>query len=356
MHARSRWKQVVVLLLVIVAGAALVARRRPSRSRAHVHAQDRVTVALLPFISSAPIFIAKERGYFAAQDIDLQIATFNAAQAVAVAVAANDADFGITAFTGAFFNLAGKGALKVVAAQSREQPGYDFVAYVASTKAYAAGLRSPKDLAGKSVAISTVGSSFHYNLGMLAEKYGFALADVQLKPMQSIPNMMAALAGGQVDATILPANNAIKLRDEGTGQIVGWVSEQTPWQLGALFCSSRLLQSQRPLVERFVRAYQRGLADYAAAFLAQDGQGGRVFGDKALAALPILQKWVEPTPTLDTVKLAANYMDPQGRLLVQDIYKQVAWYQAQGLVDTTVKAGDFLDLSFVHGHFDAPQP
>jgi len=308
---------------------------------------DKVSIAALPFISSAPIFIAKERGYFTAEHIELEIKLVDAAQAAALAVAARDADFGITAFTGAFFNLAGKGALKVIAAQSREEPGYDFVAYVASNRAYEAGLRAPKDLAGKSVAISTIGSSFHYNLGMLADKYGFPLGGLQLRPMQSIPNMMAALSGGQVDATLLPANNALKLQTEGVGKIIGWVHEQTPWQLGALFTSTDNDQHKRPMITRFIRAYQKGLADYSAAFLAKDTSGKRVFGDTAKALMPVLEKWVDPKPSFETVQQAANYMDPQGRLRVQSVYEQVAWYQKQGLVDTTVKAADFLDLSFV---------
>lgn len=317
--------------------------------------KDKVAISALPFISTSPIFIAKERGYFDAERIDLDIKIFNAAQAVAVAVASNDTQFGITAFTGGFFNLAGKGALKVVAAQSREEPGYNFVAYVASKKAYDAGFRSPKDFAGKSVAITTVGSSFHYNLGMLADKYGFKLDSVQMKPVQSIPNMMAALSGGQVDATILPANNALKLEADGTGKIIGWVHEHTPWQLGVLFASFKIVKEQRPLVERFVRAYQKGLADYAAAFLAKDSQGNRMIGEKALALMPVMEKWVQPKPSIDTVKVAANYMDPQGRLLVKNIYDQLAWYQAQGLVDKSVKVGDFLDLGFVKGHLDLPK-
>ena len=181
--------------------------------------KDKVAISALPFISTAPIFIAKERGYFDAEGIDLDIKIFNAAQAVAVAVASNDTQFGITAFTGGFFNLAGKGVLKVIAAQSREEPGYNFNAYVASKKAYDAGFRSPKDFAGKSVAITTVGSSFHYNLGLLADKYGFKLDSVQMKPVQSIPNMMAALSGGQVDATIIPANNALKLEADGAREV-----------------------------------------------------------------------------------------------------------------------------------------
>lgn len=313
---------------------------------------DTVGLASLPFISSAPVFIAKERGYFAAEGIDLTIHTFDAAQAVALAVASHDADFGITAFTAAFFNLAGKGALKVIAAQSREEPGYDFVAYVASKKAYEAGLRAPRDIAGKSVAITTVGSSFHYDLGMLADKYGFDLASIQLRPVQTIPNMMATLAGGQVDATLLPANNALKLRDEGVAQIVGWVHEQTPWQLGALFTSTEHARKDRGLVERFVRAYQKGLADYSQAFLARDAEGKRVFGAEATALMPVMEKWIDPKPSFETVKVSANYMDPRGRLLVQNVYDQVAWYKKQGLVDAAVDAHALLDLSYVEGQTD----
>ncbi|WP_428248123.1 ABC transporter substrate-binding protein [Ferrovibrio sp.] len=322
---------------------------------AQAQAKDKASVASLAFVSSAPIFIAKERGYFDAEGIDLDIKIFNAAQAIAVAVAGGDADFGITAFTGGFFNLAGKGALKVIAAQSREEKGYNFVAYVAGKKAYDDGFRNPKGFGGKSVAVTTIGSSFHYNLGMLADKYGFKLDSVQMKPVQSIPNMMAALAGGQVDATILPANNALKLQADGAGTIIGWVADHTPWQLGALFTSTKNVEGKRPLVERFVRAYQKGLADYADAFLAKDAGGNRVFGAKAEAAFPILEKWVEPKPSFEVVKVSANFMDPQGRLLVKNIYDQVAWNQAQGLVDKTVDAKQFLDLSFVKDHLDLPK-
>ena len=338
------------LCLVVLLGACSRAQPTADAPAAPTHAK----VAVLPFISSAPIFLAKERGYFAAESIDVEVVLFNAAQAVAVAVASNDADFGVTAFTGAFFNLAGKGALKVIAAQSREEPGYEFVAYVASDAAYKAGLHTPRDLVGKSVAISTLGSSFHYALGQLAQKQGFSLNQLQLRPLQSVPNMVAALAGGQVDATLLPANNAYKLVHDADAHIIGWVSEQTAWQLGSLFTSTKHVTEQRAWVARFVRAYQRGLADYAAAFLQKDAAGKRVFGSEAKAALPILQKWVEPKPSAEMVEQAANYMDPQGRLRVGDIYKQVEWYRAQGLLEGQVDAASFIELGFVQGHLDVP--
>lgn len=318
-------------------------------------AQEKVSIAALRFVSSAPIFIAMEKGYFKDKGLEIEFKFFDAAQPIAVAVAAGDADLGITGLTGGFFNLAGKGAIKIIAAQSREEPGYDFVAYVASKKAFDAGFTDPGKFPGKTIAITQTGSTFHYMMGLLAEKRGFKLTDVTLKPLQSIANVTAALKGEQVDGALLPANNAYAAEKEGFGKIVGWVHQETPWQLGALFASSRMVEQRRATVEKFMAAYVMACADYAEAFLQRDAAGKRVFGDKADALIPMIQKYVEPKPSPDQVKASASYIDPQGRLLVKNIYDQVTWYQAQGMVARDVDAGKFLDLSFVKDHLDLPK-
>ena len=318
-------------------------------------AADKITVGSLPFVSASPVFIAKERGYFAAEGLDVEVKAFQAAQPVAVATASGDIDFGVGGLTAGFYNLAGKGALKIVAAQSREEPGYDFVAYVASTKAYDAGFTSPAQFPGKTVGITTIGSTFHYNLGKLAEKRGFPLSAITLKPLQSVPNMSAALTGNQVDAILTVAPAALKLQSQGAGKIIGWVWQETPWQLGAVFVRPQLIEQKRPLVEKFLRAYVKGTSDYGDAYLQKDANGKRAFGAKADALYPIMKKYVKPEPTPQQVLLGANFIDPKGRLMVKDIYDQVAWYQAQGLVDKTVSAKALLDLSFIQGHLDMPK-
>lgn len=330
-------------------GALAFGRMAPAQ------AADKVSVAALHFVSSAPIFIAKDKGYFAAEGLDVEIKFFNAAQPVAVAVAAGDADFGVTGLTAGFYNLAAKGALKIIAAQSREQPGYDFVAYVVSNKAWDAGFRKVSQYPGKTVGITQVGSTFNYNMGMLAEKLHFPLSSVTLKPLQSVPNMVAALKGNQVDSVLLPNNIALGLVAQHAGHIIGYVWQETPWQLGALFTSTADATHHRDLVQRFVRAYQKACADYAAAFLQRDASGKRVFGAKADALIPILQKYVQPRPSRARVLASVSYIDPQARLEVADIYRQVAWYQKMGMVDRSASARSMLDLSFIPHQLDLPQ-
>lgn len=330
---------VATVFLLAVAGTA-------------AQAADKVTVSALTFVSSSPLFIAKDKGYYADEGLEVEFEFFRAAQPVAVSIASGDADFGVTAFTAGFYNLAGKGALKVIGAQSREEPGYDFSAYIVSNQAYEAGFDSPEKFPGKSLGITQRGSSFHLMIGMLADKLGFDLDEVRLVPLERVPNMISAVKSGQVDAIILPAHIATRLEASGDAKIIGWVHEQTPYQLGGLFTSARNVEERRDVVERFVRAYSRAAADYADAFMQQDTNGARVFGAEADALIPIIEKYTKAKP--EAIKAGAPYIDPQARLKVQSIYDQIDWFKEQGLVAKSVDASDFVDLTFVEGHLNVP--
>src|SRR5690349_11535547 len=208
-------------------------------------------IGVLRLSSSAPVFIAQDKGYFREAGLDIELKFFDAAQPIAVATTSGDVDFGITAFTAGLYNLAGKGTLKVIGGMSREKAGYPLIGYFASNNAYAAGLKSPKDLAGKRIAVTQVGSSFHYSIGLLADKYGFKLADVKIVPLQSLSNAAAALKGETVEAALLPVSTARKLMDDGGAKLLGWVGDETPWQLGAVFASPRTL-GNKALVMNFL--------------------------------------------------------------------------------------------------------
>lgn len=319
-----------------------------------VQAAEKITIAALTFVSSSPLFIAQEKGYYAEEGLEVEFKFFRAAQPVAVAIASGDADFGVTAFTGGFYNLAAKGALKVIGAQSREEPGYDFSAYLASNQAYDAGFTSVEKFPGRSFGMTQTGSSFHYMIGQLADKRGFDLAEIDLKPLQSVPAMIGALKSGQIDSMIIPAHIAKGLDTAGAAKIIGWVHKETPYQLGGLFTSAKNIDERREIVEKFVRAYQRAAGDYHEGMNALDASGQRQFGAKAEELIPMINKYVGPKPTPAKTKAGAPFIDPKGRLDVGDIYKQVAWYQERGMVAKSLNPADIIDLSFVEGHFNLP--
>jgi len=315
-------------------------------------APQKVSLGALRLASSGLVFIAAERGYWRELGLDVEIKTFTAAQQVPVAVTSGDADFGVTGLTAGFWNLAGKGALRIVAAQSREEPGFQLNAYMVTPAAKAAGFASLKEFPGKRVAITTAGSTFHYSLGVLAWKYGFDIAGVTMVQLQTLPNMAAAFKGGQVDAVLAPVTLARSLEAEKAGEIIGWVGDETPWQLGALFTSPRTIAERRPVVERFIQGYVRAAADYNRAFNTIEG-GKAVKGPGYDDLIKIIAAAVQQTPEL--VATGLPYVDGQGRLNVQDLYDQVAFWQGQKQVTPDVDAKAVVDLSFVSGHFNLPK-
>jgi NitT/TauT family transport system substrate-binding protein len=328
--------------IVRLALAGLMAITAMGTARAEDALKARIGVLRLS--SSAPVFIAQDKGYFREAGLDVELKFFDAAQPIAVATTSGDIDFGVTAFTAGLYNLAGKGVLKVIGGMSREKAGYPLIGYFASNNAYASGLKTPKDLAGKRVAMTQVGSSFHYSLGLLADKYGFKLADVKIVPLQSLSNAAAALKGETVDAALLPISTARKLMDDGGAKFLGWVGDETPWQLGAVFASPKTL-TNKVLVTKLLGALAKADREYHDVILAAMKDGVAPINDTTKPLLEIIAKYTN-LPVEQVVGNCA-YIDPDGKLDVKNVDNQIKWLQEQGFADKGFDANAIIAKEFV---------
>jgi len=328
------WAHAALVGLLALSASAVARAEEPLKAK----------VGVLRLQSSSPVFIAEDKGYFREAGLDVELKFFDAAQPIAVATTSGDVDFGITAFTAGLYNLAGKGTLKVIGGMSREKAGYPLIGYFASNKAYAAGLKTPKDLAGKRVAVTQVGSSFHYSLGLLADKYGFKLSDVKIVPLQSLSNAAAALKGETVDAALLPVSTARKLMDDGGAKLLGWVGDETPWQLGAVFASPKTL-ANKALVTKLLTALARADREYHDVILSTVKGGKAAINDKTKPLLEIIAKYTN----LSVEQVVGNcaYVDADGKLDVKNVDNQIKWLQAQGFVDKGFDANAIIDKDFV---------
>lgn len=304
---------------------------------------ETVKLGLLKVIPSAPIFIAQERGYFAADGLDVEAHYFVNGIEPASAVVSGDIDIAYVGLTAGFYSLAGRGALRIVAGTYREVPGFHGLAYVVSTRAFDAGLRSIRDFQGHSVAITSAGSTDHYALGLLAEKYEFDLASMRVSPVQSIPNVISALAGGKVDAGMGTSTLAIPLAERGQVKILGWVGEETPFQVAAIFAARKTTDTRHEMLEHFLRGFRRGAHDYQDAFA---GPGEvRKDGAGAPEILEILSKYLQ-LPTAQ-IALGIGFDDPDGRLDTKDVLHQIDWYKSHGMLNSAVNGASIIDTRYV---------
>jgi NitT/TauT family transport system substrate-binding protein len=303
---------------------------------------EAIKIGVLRTTGSGPAFIAVEKGYFAAEGLEAQLVYFESAQPVAVATASGDVELGWTGLTGGFYGLASQGALRLIAGGAREQPGFPYQPILASNHAWDAGLRGFKDFPGHSYAISQFGSPPHYALGLLAEKYGFDIKSVHLLPLNSIPNVVAAITSGQADATMMPGNTAVPLLQKAQVKLLGYVGDEVPYQLVGLMVATRTDETRGPMLEASLRALRKGARAYYDAFTPG---GKRADGPDAAALLAIIAK--DAGQSVADVRTSLPYSDPEARLDVKDVLRQAAWYKAQGLVKGTGDPEAMIDRRYV---------
>ena len=313
-------------------------------------ATERVTVATTRDVQNGALFLAALRGYFSGEGIELAMQAYPSPRAAVEALANGSADLALARFTATAFNLAGTGAIKLIAAQVREKHDHEGDVVVAANGAFRAGLHGFPDLANKAVAVTDLGTVYHYQLGEIARREHFDLASVTLMPLHTLDAVSAAVANGQVDAAILPSRYGRSLLASGQAQIVGWYSELNEEQLGALFASAKTVANRPTALGAFLRAYRRGAADYSAV-MSHYGLGGKLVSTtKSREAAAQIARYVYPGTALSSavtaVEQGAYYMDPQARLDPADLARQFNWFKAQGLVKPDADFSKLLDTRF----------
>jgi NitT/TauT family transport system substrate-binding protein len=302
-----------------------------------------IKIGSLTVANVGPIYIAREKGYFAAEGLEVALASFDAAQPVAVAVASGAIDFGVTSTSAGFYSLAGQGPLRIISGLYSEAPGFHNFAVVASSHAYASGLKSYKDLADHSVATSQIGSPVHYSLALIADKYRVDLRSIRLLPLQGIPNMLTALIGNQADAAVITGTAVTPALQAGQLKLLGWVGDETPWQAAVTFTTAKILAERGKTVQAFLRAFRKGTRDYHDAFTGANEQ--RADGPSAPEILAIIGKYTNQAP--DQVRLSIAYVDADARLDVKDILHQVDWFKAQKMLKDDIDGNAAMDKNYV---------
>lgn len=303
-----------------------------------------VKIGVLKLTSSAPVFIGVEKGFFREQGIEPELVYFQAAAPIATALAAGQLDVGATGLTAALYNIVlGGEKLWIVADKGREWPGYPLVAIVVQKDLWDGGLRSVKDLRGKRIGVTQLGSTFHYHIGNILEKDGLTLADVKIVPLQAMPATMEALKGKQVDAILVPQPFPGAAEAQGFGRIMAWAGDLYPWQIAAIFYSGKLA-ADRARAVAFMKGYVKASRYYFDAALVQ--KNGRIApGAHYDDVVDITARYTGARPEI--IKLGFPYQDRNGWLLLPDIQRQMNWWTANGFMKKPLPLSSIVDTSFV---------
>ena len=321
---------VVAVVLAVLALTADVGVAQPTH---------RLKLGVLKLTSSAVLFLGAEKGYFKEFGVEPELVYFQAAQPIAVALASGDIDVGATGLTAGLYNIVTGGVrIWIVADKGREWPDHNLSALVVRKDLYDAGARSLRDLRGKKIGVTQVGSTFHYNVGRYLEKEGMRLADVELVPLQALPALNDALMARRVDAVATAEPFVSRLESTGAGRVIVNTGDTFPWQIAAVMYADKLAKN-RALAVAFMKGYVKASRAYFDAVIAKKSGPAH---DEVVA---LTAKYTGAAP--DLIRRGFPYQDRDGRLMPGDVGRQLAWWQQQGLVKAGLAEKDVVDESFL---------
>jgi NitT/TauT family transport system substrate-binding protein len=219
---------------------------------ASAHAQDAVSLRLNWYLGGlhVPFYYGKDMGFFKQEGIELTINEGRGSANTVQVVAAGSDTFGM-ADSSSLINTAAKGADVKSVMSLLNSTGFSVVSLAS------AGIRKPKDLEGKSLAVSPgdpLGQLFralaaHNKLDMNTIK--FVQVDPAAKVVSVLEKKVDALLGGADDQFFLikykgVEPHALRYADHGAN-IVGMT----------IMTTGNLIKTKPDLVRRFVRASVR---------------------------------------------------------------------------------------------------
>jgi NitT/TauT family transport system substrate-binding protein len=130
---------------------------------------------------------------------------------------------------------------------------------------------------------------------------------------------------------------------EGFGRILAWGGDLLPWQIAAIFYSRRFAADRERAVA-FMKGYVQASRYYHDAVLARR-DGRPPSGPAWEEVVAITARYTGAKPEI--IRLGFPYQDRDGRLMVQDIEKQIQWWVRHGFMKAAVPLAEIVDTSFV---------
>ncbi|MEZ2127807.1 MULTISPECIES: ABC transporter substrate-binding protein [unclassified Sinorhizobium] len=310
-------------------------------------ARDTLRVATTRTSGSATLYLAKDKGYFDEEGIDVEWTYFENQNDLTASIIASQNDVATAGIIAGFYNVAAKQNLRVIAGLISEKPHFVSATYVVTPSAYEKGIRTPKDLLnGARIAIATKGSAHQYALLRLADKYGVDPNSIKVVTMQSNGNILAALKTNAVDAAVMSAVPGAAAAADGAGKIAGYVGDETPGNGPSFFARADVVKTKRDTMVRFLRAMLRAAKDYDAAFQQLGSDGRPVRTKEADDILAIVSKYTGQP--VSVISGAMTYIEPDGDFPASEMKTQIETWQQVGMVDSSVTADELLDTTLLN--------
>jgi len=321
---------------------AVQATAAPAEATQAVPSQalTKIKVSILPFLSYAPIFIAKEEGFFAEQGFDVEFVRIDKTSEAIPALAQGQIDVASGNIEASTLNAVAKGGdIKYVSDKGYLDPNScSSSTFVVRKELLDNGtLNDLKNIKGMKVAL-TPASPPEYALDVLLKDTGLTSKDVEILNIP-LPARLEGMGNGSVDIAAVSDPWTIRMVNAGYGEVWNpWEKLLPNFQFSVNMYGPNFLKKNPEFGKKYMIAYLKGVRQY--------NQG------KTDRNVDIIAKYTQMKP--EEVKQSCwMTMRSDGSIDISGVTGFEEWALAKGLLVSMVPPEDLLDLSFVQSANDA---
>ncbi|MFD7662627.1 ABC transporter substrate-binding protein [Streptomyces sp. NPDC059788] len=222
---------------------------------------DSVEIGALAIVDTAPVHLARSRGFFAKQGIDAKITPVQGGAYSSSGVVSGQFDFGFsnttTLLTAREQGLPLKAVANGVASTGQAGAGKDYSAVLVPK---GSAIKSAEDLPGHKIAVNQLKNIGDTTIRAAVRRAGGDPEKLEFTEIP-LPDMPAALAAGRVDAIWTVEPFQTQAIDQGAHEVCWPFAEATGnLTVSLYFTSEKLLHENPDLVKRFKTAIDQALA------------------------------------------------------------------------------------------------
>jgi NitT/TauT family transport system substrate-binding protein len=202
-----------------------------------------------PVLAFAPLYVAKEKGYWEEENLDVELTSFKSGTENQQALLGDAIDIGAGGYTEPI-NLTSQGAPTVIFASAEEGLPHKLVA--------AKGITDVNQLVGKTLGVSKVGSLSDQITRIALTKAGVDADKVKYQQAGDAPSRLAALEAGAIDGTILSSPSDELAVKAGFPMLIDVAKQLPGFAYELLYAKKATIEAKQDVFLRFMKGYIRG--------------------------------------------------------------------------------------------------
>jgi NitT/TauT family transport system substrate-binding protein len=283
-------------------------------------------IAVLPIIDTLPMYVAQQEGLFGKHGVDVEFIPVASAPERDQLLAAGGADGTINETLAVMLFNKEKVQMQVVRYALRPTDGNGHFFILASNRS---GISSIDGLKGVEIGVSQ-GTVIEYVTERLLQADGFRAEEIKTIAVPKIPDRMALLASGELDAGVMPDPLAALVVSQG-GVIVADDSKHPEYGFSVISFRKEVIDANPKAIKSFLAAIEEstGLLN------AEPEKYRNVLSEQKLVPPPLMESYQAPLFPTAGVPTAGEWADA------------LSWLKEKGVLTADVSYEDSVNAALL---------